>query len=49
MAKFRNSGDSSMGSARIDPGRLVVDGCKTHGNCDAMKEKIELDIELNFT
>ena len=43
VAKFRNNSDNGMGNGRNDPGRLVVDGCKTHGNCNAMEEKIELD------
>ena len=28
---------------------LVADGCKIHGNCNAMEEKIELDEQLSFT
>ena len=37
-----------MGGSRVD-NSLVADGCKTHGNCNAMEEKIELDEQLSFT
>lgn len=43
--KSRQSEDAN----RFDDSRFTVDGCKTHGNCNAMDEAIDLDDEKALT
>jgi len=49
---FKNEAQKSRQAedmSRTDDNRFTVDGCKTHGNCNAMDEAIDLDDEKSLT